>query len=364
MDACDAQHGTVPELVPTDSGGARMVGVPTWRAGRSAFDIGSVGRTVLRLRDRHFTAMGCECQIVVLGGDDAALGRAEAHVRRLEAVWTRFSADSELSAFNRADGRWRRVSAELSVLLWRGLAGFRLSGGLFNPFLGEHIQQVGYDRDFSLLDARSGLNSTVASEENPALAESVGSRVGRKSRPHIGAPALQFRCNRQLARLVGGGQFDSGGIGKGLGAQIVAQSLVATGVAGTMVSLGGDVAVAGAYPDQGWRIGVADPLGADTDATTIVLREGSICTSSVVKRRWRSDDGTVSHHILDPVSGVSLVADRIVGVTAISRQGWRSEVMTKAALIGGPLVARRIVSRVPGSAVILWDGSGQPLTIQ
>jgi thiamine biosynthesis lipoprotein len=62
-----------------------------------------------------------------------------------------------------------------------------------------------------------------------------------------------------------------------------------------LVSLGGDIAVAGDPPAGGWPILVAR-------AQTVSIREGGLATSGTTVRRWRAGRLEL-HHIVDPRSG-------------------------------------------------------------
>jgi thiamine biosynthesis lipoprotein len=77
---------------------------------------------------------------------------------------------------------------------------------------------------------------------------------------------------------------------------------------GVLVSLGGDIAVAGLPPATGWRIRVQDVTGPAGDRpegphALIAIRDGGLATSSTAARRWRRG-GDVLHHILDPRTGL------------------------------------------------------------
>jgi thiamine biosynthesis lipoprotein len=71
-----------------------------------------------------------------------------------------------------------------------------------------------------------------------------------------------------------------------------------------LVSLGGDISLAGPAPAGGWRIHVTDDHRSDAQAPgqTITLNEGGLATSSTTTRRWRHE-GRVMHHIIDPATG-------------------------------------------------------------
>jgi thiamine biosynthesis lipoprotein len=63
-----------------------------------------------------------------------------------------------------------------------------------------------------------------------------------------------------------------------------------------LVSLGGDVAVAGQAPAGGW------PIRIDTDGPTVALSAGGLASSSTTVRTWRAGALRL-HHIVDPRTG-------------------------------------------------------------
>jgi thiamine biosynthesis lipoprotein len=87
-----------------------------------------------------------------------------------------------------------------------------------------------------------------------------------------------------------------------------------------LVSLGGDVAVAGPAPDGGWAVRVTEDHAAPEDAAGQVVRidAGGLATSGTTVRRWQAD-GVARHHILDPRSGEpAAVVWRTASVAAAS----------------------------------------------
>lgn len=325
-----------------------MAGLAIPAAGRTAGAVSPAPALQLPLRELLFRAMGCDCQVLVLGGADGLHELGKARIDELDQKWSRFRADSELTLFNEAAGQTRPVSDDLLELLRRGLAGYRWTKGAFNPFLGTDIVAAGYDRDFESLTPAPAPNM----KRNPNLTP----RKTPFTRPQVG---IALDVGRRLARLEPGLAFDSGGIGKGLGAQLTVEHLLANGAAGAMVSLGGDVYVGGSFPDTGWRIGVDDPLGrADAEPIQVVLRGGSVCSSGVLKRRWLTNEGEVAHHILDPSSGQPLQASALISATAIAPTGWEAEVLTKATLVGGSELGSELVAAHGEAALLLWDETG------
>src|ERR1700736_6516196 len=84
------------------------------------------------IEGHHFEALGTSCSLFAVGLSRPRLVEGEFWVRRMGARLTRFSADSELSRFNAASGRWVEESPDLEALLRESIRAFETSGGLVN----------------------------------------------------------------------------------------------------------------------------------------------------------------------------------------------------------------------------------------
>jgi len=87
-----------------------------------------------------------------------------------------------------------------------------------------------------------------------------------------------------------------------------------------LVSLGGDLAVAGRPPAGGWQIRVTDDHRAGTDepGQWITIKSGGLATSSTTTRKWAVEGG-FAHHLVDPATGRPVEPVwRTVSVTAAS----------------------------------------------
>ena len=117
-----------------------------------------------------------------------------------------------------------------------------------------------------------------------------------------------------------GTTLDSGGIGKGLAADIVCEFALAEGAWGVMAELGGDIVVAGEAPDGvAWALGRRGSVRHDTAPDHRAHDRGAIVTSSQRKRRFVTADGE-RHHLIDPATGSSVVT-RIQTATVIAATG-------------------------------------------
>src|SRR4051812_35589726 len=122
-------------------------------------------------------AMGTDVHLIVVGGPEGLLAGAAAMVDELEQRWSRFLPDSEISRLNAAAGRPVAVSEETIELVERAIAGWRNTGGRFDPTLLGEVMAAGYDRSFEQIGDREDDGDTSG---GPARNTSVGgtSRCG------------------------------------------------------------------------------------------------------------------------------------------------------------------------------------------
>jgi FAD:protein FMN transferase len=119
-------------------------------------------------------------------------------------------------------------------------------------------------------------------------------------------------------RLARGVRLDLGATAKALAADRAAAAASHLTGCGVLVSLGGDIAIAGSSPPEGWRVRVTDDHRSDASAPGqwITLEGGGLATSSTTVRRWPTADGD-AHHLIDPSTGRPATGFwRTVSVTA------------------------------------------------
>ncbi|MEP7106003.1 MAG: FAD:protein FMN transferase, partial [Chloroflexota bacterium] len=122
----------------------------------------------------HFEALGSSCSLFAVGVAADRLERGESWVRSLQARWTRFEPDSELSRLNAAAGTWFAVSDELEELLRESLRAWELSGGLVNVAVLGAMHGIGYQRSLSEVPAgRSEPATAVVPRPLPDVLEVV-----------------------------------------------------------------------------------------------------------------------------------------------------------------------------------------------
>jgi thiamine biosynthesis lipoprotein len=138
-----------------------------------------------------------------------------------------------------------------------------------------------------------------------------------------------------------GVRLDPGGIAKGMAADLAAAALP-VGVR-YAIACGGDVAVGGGEP---WEVAVRSAR-TDDEVHRLRVRAGGVATSGIGARIWKRADGSFAHHVLDPATGRPAWTG-LVAATAVAGSALEAEVLAKAALLSGPLVARRLLRRRGG----------------
>lgn len=273
----------------------------------------------------EFRAMASPCRIVA---DDLALARAgERLVHDLEARWSRFRPDSEVSRVNRAAGSVCVVSPWTRLLFERAELARHLTGGLFNPLVLERVELV----------ERLGRSGWSGLERSPV---------------RLTEERIVVMASASAVALPDGRQFDPGGIGKGLAADLVAEHLLGLGATTAQIELGGDVRLVGEEWTGGpWHVDVIDPRDRSRCLARMSIAQGAVATSSSLGRRWEQQDD-VLHHLIDPATGWPSRSD-LVSVTASSSELWWAEVAAKSVLLAGSARAAQVMHELGVSGLSL-----------
>jgi FAD:protein FMN transferase len=324
----------------------------------------NVGATTVGVAERD--ALGTTARVAVWPPcwTGRALGAVDAELTLLDEQASRFRHDSEISRLHNAlalsaDGdapALRRsciLSEGLAEAIAVALAAAEWTGGLVDPTVGDAVRGLGYDRDFAALPQVTG-----------DAAVEPGYVPGWQS----------VRLDGRRLRLAAGVRLDLGATAKGLGSDRAARSAAAwvPGGGGVLVSLGGDIAVAGEAPRGGWPVLVSDEPeqhGPEPDARgagpvcppggppgqQIRLPAGGLATSSIRCRRWRRGGRTL-HHIVDPRTGLPAVGPwRTASVAAASCA--EANAAATAAIVAGEQATGWLAAQGLPARLVAHDGS-------
>src|SRR5207244_651426 len=178
----------------------------------------------------------------------------ERELAAIDAACSRFRPDSELARLNASAGIAVPVGKTLFEAVAVALRAAEATGGLVDPTVGRSLRLAGYDRSFEHV------------------------RAGRRSAPRFvavpGWKAVDVDAEARTIRLPSGTELDLGATAKALAADRAASAAARAAGCGVLVSLGGDVAVAGKAPVGGWPIRIADDHNAslDGDGPVVAIR--------------------------------------------------------------------------------------------
>ena len=211
------------------------------------------------------------------------------------------------------------------------------TGGAVDPTIGNAIAALGYDAD--LEDVRSR-----PAAPPPALG------------PVVGYMHVNLNARDRTVRIPRGVRLDLGSTAKALAADRAVARIAQTIGGGALVSLGGDVAVAGPPPVGGWSIGIARESSTPAALVdqVVAITHGGLASSATAVRSWKVGDRDV-HHIVDPRTGDS-VEPYWVLVSATGSSCVEANLITTAAIVWGEQALGKLDGFGRSARLVRFDG--------
>ncbi|SFG28933.1 FAD:protein FMN transferase [Sporolactobacillus nakayamae] len=290
---------------------------------------------MLEFHSRH---MNTNISISGLNAPDAS--RVFKWMSSLEHQFSRFLPCSELSHVNRSVGNITHVSRQFAELLYEALRFYQETDGIFNPFLGNIMRKIGYDRSFEQMDKRNAHREPL-----PLTADQT---------------TFTFDLEQCSITLPCGSALDFGGIAKGWAVQKAAVNLIGQGRPYGLINAGGDLMCwNGATPTEPWVINVTHPYSDDQTIGKLIFHSGQwgAATSSKIKRSW-SDGRHRFHHLIDPRTALPSESD-IIQATVIGPALLPCEIYAKCLMIMGSREGSKwLEARHPDLAYLFIDKDG------
>lgn len=263
------------------------------------------------------------------------LAAVMAEMRRIEAAYSPYLEDSELSRLNREAPRgWVAVSDELLDLLARSAQVSELTGGAFDVTYASVGRYYDY-RAGQRPDADTVREAVDAIDYRHVEIDREGGRV-RYARPEV--------------------YVDLGGIAKGYAVDRCIEILRDAGVTQASISAGGDSYILGDRRGEPWTVGIRDPRDAGRMAAVLPLMDTAVSTSGDYERFF--DEGGVRyHHIIDPDTGDS--ARGSWSVTILGPDATFTDALSTSVFVLGPERGLALIDRLPGIDAIIIDSQGR-----
>jgi FAD:protein FMN transferase len=245
--------------------------------------------------------MGLPFRITLYAADEATAkagaDAAFARVAELNAVFSDYDPDSEVSRLSRTQNEWVPVSTELWQVLEHGQKLAERTDGAFDVTIGPLVNTW----------RRARRKSELPSAE--LLAE-MKARVGWRK--------LELDPERKAARLLGADmRIDLGGIAKGYAIDAALSVLTKRGITRALVAGSGDMAAGDPPPGQpGWKVEVAPLDVPGGPAGQVVLLNHSAIATSGDTFQHVEINGVRYSHIVDPHTGVGMTDHSLVTILA------------------------------------------------
>ena len=291
------------------------------------------------LTTRSFRAIGTTATVVVQAPGDAQEAEQilAGELAAFDLACSRFRRDSELQSVHANAGRTVAVSALLFEALCVACDAAERTGGAVDPTIGNAIVALGYDADLDEVQSRL-----------PAPPQALG--------PVAGYQHVQLNPRHRTVRIPRGVRLDLGSSAKALAADRAAARIAGRIGTGTLVSLGGDVAVAGPPPPGGWAVGIARESSTPAERVdqVVAITEGGLASSATSVRTWRAGDRDV-HHIVDPRTG-DCVEPYWTLVSAAGSSCVEANLVTTASIVWGERALDELARFEQSVRLVRFDG--------
>lgn len=252
--------------------------------------------------------MGCDAHWSIVTEDKSTAEQlfvlSYAVGREIEARFSRFSKDSELSRLNTS--RSMIVSPAFADAFCRARELYQATNGVFNIL--HQVQQIGYRTDFERMPR------TIQGPHNYTA--------------NLDLRAVEFDPQTRQLTLLEGQQLDGGGFIKGYAVEQMTRRIA--GVAGVIVNVGGDVyALGNDATGMPFQFSLVNPMRR-ADSITVIAQNCAIATSGTYRRKWRYN-GKAVHHLLGAPSQQS----DLISATVLHARGDYADAYATTAMVLG-----------------------------
>lgn len=263
------------------------------------------------------------------------LDQVMAEMRRIEAEYSPYIEDSELSRINREAGSgWVQTTPEMIDLLSKSAQISRMTGGAFD------ITYASVGRYYDYREGRRPDDDAIAASIEAINYEFV----------EIDSEGLRVRFSHPLVYI------DLGGIAKGYAVDRCIELLQNAGITQASVAAGGDSRILGDRNGEPWSVGIQDPREEGAMAVLLPLVDTAVSTSGDYERFFE-EDGIRYHHILDPRTGDS--ARDSWSVTILGPEATLTDGLSTSVFVLGPDAGLALIDRLPGIDAIIIDADGR-----
>jgi len=271
-------------------------------------------------------------------------------IARINSIFDPGNPVSEISRLSALRGSAETVmlSRDMSRVLSTALKIRDLSGGLFDPAVGDLVDIWGFNNNSTRAKLPDSLDITALLDSTDWSTGLVLSDRGRAA-----------RLGRNLGRL------EMGGIAKGYAVDRAVAVLEAAGVRNALVNLGGEIGVLGVGSNgKSWRVGVQHPRIESGHLGVLELTDGMFVATSGDYENYFFAGGRRYHHILDPETGYP-ASGGVVSATVVDSDCLKADALATALVLLGPARGFELLEKQGFCGLIVYrtesDSESAPL---
>lgn len=223
----------------------------------------------------------------------------EGILETINAEMSTYREDALISRFNSAEAGARfELPHDFDIVLQDSLALADDSGGAFDPTVGPLVNLWGFGPE--------------GDRSEPPAGDEIAA-----ARARTGWEKLRYDAVEGVLEQTGGVYLDFSAIAKGHAVDRIADHLLARGVSGFVVDIGGDLRTRGTRPDgRAWRIAIERPQPGERAIHSVIAPGDLGLATSGSYRNYFRDQGRTYSHTIDPRTGWPVAHD-IVSVTVL-----------------------------------------------
>lgn len=270
---------------------------------------------------------------------EQTIARVRSEVERLEAVFSLFRTDSEISRLNR-DGVLENASPDIIATLTQSHQIAAYSGGAFDPT----VQPL-----WRLYEAWFRRHPDATTGPTAGEVEAARQLVDYR-RIDIGSTRVEFSRPGMAVTL--------NGIAQGYITDRVADLLRQEGFEHALVEVG-ETRALGSNPEGGaWTVAIEDPRNPLRVNRSVDLADAALSVSGGYGLNFGR---SALNHIFDPSTGSS--AAKVLDVAVIAPRATTADALSTAIFVSGEQAAPNLLARYPGTRATLTRLDGSTATV-
>ena len=263
-------------------------------------------------------AMDTVMNVTVYGEErEKAVDEARKIIREYDNLWSEEKEDSDISKINRNSGSYVTVEPATYDLLKQSVEVSKLTDGMFDITLEPVVKLWGF---------HNKAYRVPTEKERKTAREKVNYR-----KITFAGDYPKGNCQVKIEK---GMEIGVGGIAKGYTSDKIISKFREMKVSAAILSLGGNVQTLGYKEgDKPFRVGLTNPLSAESILGTLDVTDCAVITSGNYERYFEKD-GRRYHHIMDRKTGAP-VENTLASVTVIGESGTMCDGLSTALFVMG-----------------------------